>query len=379
MKKNPTPSVFLPLGLGLFLVLNATAQKPPELGYVYPPAVTFGKTEVRLGGYDFTGDMQFFVHKEGIQLQVHGPPGPFLLPPPPYWFGEKGRLAALPIPREIRATLTIPPDHPPGPVRWQVANANGSSTTALFYVSDIREVVESRYRTDPQQLKSLPVGVSGRLSRISEIDRYGFRATRSGPITVELFARSLGANFNGVIEVRNQSGKLVADAADTEGTDTGLTFVAEAGQNYRVHLHDVDFRGNRAFVYRLAIRPGPRVVATLPAVGQRGTRREVEWIGLGLASGKPRLESIRREIAFPGTGSPDTLDFLLETSFGTVPHRFPLDSQPQQVRSDSLTPQRLSLPAGVSGRMKRAGAEFVWAAQKGKHYCLAARSQALGG
>ena len=71
----------------LLLIVNTTlAQKAPELGYVFPPAVRAGtKTAVQLGGYDFTPDMQFFVHDDRVTLSVLGPPGEFIIPKPPYW------------------------------------------------------------------------------------------------------------------------------------------------------------------------------------------------------------------------------------------------------------------------------------------------------
>ena len=41
---------------------------------------------------------------------------------------------------------------------------------------------------------------------------------------------------------------------DTAGADTAFTFAAVANRRYTVRLYDVDFRGNRAFVYRLSLR-----------------------------------------------------------------------------------------------------------------------------
>src|SRR6266702_866748 len=107
---------------------SAQAQKAPETGYVFPPGGKAGTTvEVRLGGYDWTPDMEYFVHDKRVKLIATGPPGPILIPPPPYWFGAKGRIAALPLPREVPAKLVIPADVPPGPIYWQAANANGAT------------------------------------------------------------------------------------------------------------------------------------------------------------------------------------------------------------------------------------------------------------
>lgn len=162
------------------------AQKSPALGYVFPPALQAGKVhEVALGGYDFTVDMQWFVHDERIALQTDGLPGDYHIPPPPYWFGPRSGLPAMPIPREVRGQISVPAETPEGLVRWQVANANGSSETAVFYVSHGDELVERRSRDLPQRLESLPVAISGRLSRLTEVDRYEFVSNRDQIVSLD--------------------------------------------------------------------------------------------------------------------------------------------------------------------------------------------------
>lgn len=83
---------------------TALAQKSPGLGYVFPPALQAGKHhEVALGGYDFTIDQQWFILDERITLQTDGVPGDYLVPPPPYWFGPRSSLPAMPIPEKFAA------------------------------------------------------------------------------------------------------------------------------------------------------------------------------------------------------------------------------------------------------------------------------------
>src|SRR5207249_5110697 len=116
------------------------------------------------------------------------------------------------------------------------------------------------------------------------------------PITCELLARRIGAKFLGVLEVRDAGGRLLADVAGTNGTDPSLTFAAKTGAEYTVSVHDIDFGGDRSYVYRLTITPGPRVVGALPAAGKRGETREVEFVGVGVASGAAKLESVKRPV-----------------------------------------------------------------------------------
>jgi hypothetical protein len=356
----------------------AHAQKAPEAGYVFPPGGKAGTTaSVVLGGYDWTPDMELFVHDKRVQLTATGPPGPILIPPPPYWFGAKGRITGPPLPREVPAKFVIPADVPPGPIRWQAANANGGTSVGVFVVGTGTEVVEDERRKGPQSLPGLPVTVSGRVSKIEEVDRYRFVAAKDGPVTCELMARRLGAKFLGVIEVRDGEGRLVADVAGTDGIDPALTFAAKAGAEYVLSVHDVDFGGDRSYVYRLTLTPGPRVVGAIPAAGRRGETREVEFVGVGIASGGTKLESVKRSVTFPATGS--AFDYRLETPFGTAPP-FPLllSDLPEIVGGPG--PARQAGPMGITGVLDRPDAEdrhpFNW--KKSEVWSLAVAARRIG-
>src|SRR5437870_13345047 len=97
----------------LAAVGSAHAQRAPDLGYIFPAGGKAGVTiDVRLGGYEWTPDMEYFVHDKRVRLIPSGPPGPLLIAGPPYWFGAKSRIVSLPIPREVPAKLVIPADVP---------------------------------------------------------------------------------------------------------------------------------------------------------------------------------------------------------------------------------------------------------------------------
>jgi hypothetical protein len=371
----------------LFISSTALAQKAPQLGYVYPPAIRAGEaTEVQLGGFDFTSDMQWFVHDEQVRLHVLGTPGEYHLPPPPYWIGPRASTPALPIPREVPARIDVNGDRPAGLVRWQVANANGSSATAMFYVSHGTEIMESRSRDFPQRLPSLPVAVSGRLSRLTEVDRYELVAEQDGLISVDLMARRLGSGFNGVLQVRDPAGELLADFADTQGLDGGVAFAAKSGATYTISLHDADFRGDRSYVYRLAVSRGPRVVCTLPAYGQRGTSREVEFVGVGVASGKAILETILQTVAFPSDPASITHTHSLKTTFGTVEVTMPLSGVIENTRDANAVESAeatfsIAAPIAVTSVLPPNVDEhrYSWSAEKDESWSIDLQSRGIGG
>lgn len=362
----------LALACILIAVPSARAQRAPEAGYVFPPGGKAGTTvEVRLGGYDWTPDMDYFTHDPRVKLIPSGPPGPILIPQPPYWFGAKGRLASMPIPRETAAKLVIAADVAPGPLYWQAANANGVTSAHAFIVGAGLEVIEEESRKDAQLLASLPVTVSGRIMKNEEVDRYRFIAPKDGPITCELMARRLGAKFLGMLEVRDGKGQLIVDIAGTSGNDPILTFAAKAKEEYVVSVWDVDFGGDRSYVYRLTITDSPRVVGAVPAAGRRGETRDVEFLA---EAGTGKLESVKRKVTFPATGA--TFEYRLETTWGTaVPFPMLLSDL-----HESVGLPRPIQPVGITGVLEQADTEeryfFGW--KKGEIWSLSLEARRIG-
>lgn len=362
---------------------TAFAQLAPEIGYVQPSGAQAGTAvEVTIGGYDWTPDMQLFVHDPRIKLELLGPPSPVLITEPPYWFGGKARGYAWPLAREFKARLTVPADVPPGLVKWQAANANGVSPVGMLHIGNLPEVVEDAKHHGPQILPSLPVTVSGQIRRIEEIDKYQIRPTQAGPITIELLARQLTAPANpmclyGMVKVYDDAGKKLIDVAATEGLDLTTTFTAEANKDYVISLHDVDFAGDRSYVYRLLITPGPNVLAAYPSAGKRGETRPVEFVGIGVATGAAKLESITKDVAFPADPAVATFAYVLETPFGkSKPYLFTLSDTVELVEGAALP----ELPFGVTGALDvRFGSDtYAVTMKKGDVWQIAARSRTAG-
>lgn len=338
----------------------AWSQQAPEVGYVFPPGASAGQTvTVRLSGYDWTPDMEFFVLDKRVKLEIVGKPGPMLIPRPPYWFGPKARGPAMLIPREVVAKMTIPADMPAGPIAWQAANANGATSKGTFVIGGGPELNEIESQNEPIVLKQLPVTINGRLGKIEEVDRYQFTADRTGPITFEVFTRQIGSPVNAVLRVLDAKGRLVTDAVDTQGIDLALTFHANANETYTLQLHDMDFRGNASHVYRLTVTPGPRVVAAIPAAGKRGSKANVTFIGYGLATGlvssNAKLESVTAIVGFPSDETHSHFDYTLKTKHGNAsPFRFSL-SDLNETTESNVADESFTVPTAVTGVLAKRG------------------------
>ncbi len=361
----------------------AHAQLPPGIGYMFPPSGRAGETvEVTLGGYDWTPDMQLVLRDPRIKLELLGPPGPVIVPEPPYWFGAKARRPPFLLPREFQARLTIPADVEPGIYEYQAANANGATPIGKFVVGDLPETMEHDGRSEPQRLESLPISVNGQIKKIEEVDQYEFVAPNSGPITCEVMAKRLGSDLNAILEIRDAQGILIADTADTSGVDAVLTFAAQAGQHYTASIYDVDFRGDRSLTYRFTVAAAPRVIAAIPAAGQRGVTQTVEFVGYGIATGQAKLESVMREVDFPAGPQLSVLRYKLETPFGTAAaFSIPLSDSPQTLKdavNAALSPE--ISPVEITGVLAEQYAEDAYrlSGAKGDRWNIAVSAARIG-
>src|SRR3954454_2652022 len=112
MSRMRMPAALLAVAVSLLAIASsARAQRAPEASFVFPPGGKAGTTvDVKLGGYDWTPDLQLFVLDPRVKLEMTGEQGPILVPPPPYWFGAKSTLPPPPLPRERPARFTLPAD-----------------------------------------------------------------------------------------------------------------------------------------------------------------------------------------------------------------------------------------------------------------------------
>mgnify|MGYP002833367715 CR=1 FL=1 len=374
----------LPLVLtAIGLCPSMLVAQAPAVGHMYPPGAPAGTTvEVQLGGYDFTPDIEYFLHEPRATLKVTGAIGRYLVTPPPYWFGPKGRTTAFAIPREQTATITLPANLPRGPIHWQVANANGASSTAVFFVGDGPEVMETRLQAESQRIASLPMTVNGRLSRITEVDRYTVTATHDGCLTADLYARRLGSDFNGTLKVADASGKMIGEAVDTQGVDCAVTVSVKKGESYTVEVADLDHRGHRGYVYRLELTPGPRIVTMMPSGGRAGATIPVTFVGVGLKTGQSRLETATAQVTFPAESAKrGWYSYRLETPHGRTPlMAMPVSPLPEIIEPAPGAARNLALNSIITGRLAKVGEvdEYNMTANKGQHIRIEAVAADIG-
>lgn len=361
------------------------AQQPPGKDcYCFPPGGKRGTTvEVTLGGTDWTPDVQFLVHDPRLKLEILSKPGPVLLHEPPYWFDIKSFSNDPWLPREVSARITIPADMPPSRVLWSIANANGAHPGGVFVVNENDSIRENEDRVTPQEIPSLPISIEGRLKRIEEVDQYTFKAPQSGIVTCKPLARGLGNELNLVVSIQDESGAMIAESHDTLGADPTFTFSVIKDRRYLVSVRDIDHRGYRSFTYQLDLAMSPRLVFARPMGAKPGEKRQIEFFGTGIVTGKNQWESTRQEVTFPTEKSISAFPFRLATATGlTNEIRLSLNQDPEQLEplETKNQPVPMAIPGAMNGLISKTGEtdRYSFQGKKGDTWVFELQARSLG-
>ena len=103
---------------------------------------------------------------------------------------------------------------------------------------------------------------NGVLSSKTDVDFYGFTATKGQAIDIRVFARQIRSELDPVLVVYNAKGGAIANNDDANGTpDSYLRFSVPADGEYFVEVRDHLRRGGNAFHYRIELTPVSPILA----------------------------------------------------------------------------------------------------------------------
>jgi hypothetical protein len=299
------------------------------------------------------------------------------------WF--EGPLLPLPdsqqaedYPQDMAGQVRIAEDAPLGLRSARVWTAEGAASGLKFMVGDLPEVVEHEVDGDPVPVDvTLPVTINGRIFPRENVDVWAFPLRKGQTACCEVHAARLGSPLDSRLEVLDPQGRVIAENDDAFGADSYLHFTAPGDGKYRVRIHDTNFRGGPAYVYRLTLTTGPRVERSYPLGGRRGSKTRFEFVGPGLPS-----EAV--EVTLPADGP---RDFHYQYPVGgkvSAPVLLDLDDLPEVLETepndDPGQAKLVTLPAVLNGRIDRPGDVDHWAfaARKGVALALELRAQQLG-
>ncbi|HEX5102752.1 MAG TPA: PPC domain-containing protein [Pirellulaceae bacterium] len=356
----------------------ALRADPPHASYIFPAGGQRGTTvDVKVGGH--------FLH-ERAAFEMLGPgvtaPGE-LVRGETVWF--EGPLIRQPAsqrsedyPQDYAGQIAIAADSPPGERWWRCWNAQGVTAALPFAIGDLPEVVELEIDGDPIPVPvTLPVTINGRVFPREDVDIWTFEAQAGQSITCSVIAKQLGSPLTAKLEVRDPSGKSVAESTGTALDEARLRFATPVSGRYAVHITDAEAGGLQHYVYRLTVTAGPWIDHVYPLGGKRGSQVRLETIGqaipdsavsLQIPDDAPRIIQPRIEVAAQAV---------------TLP-KFEISDQPEHLEAEpnesAGQAAQIAVPAIINGRIQKAGDVDVWWVElaAGKPVQFDARTSQLG-
>jgi len=132
-----------------------------------------------------------------------------------------------------------------------------SGPRPFVQVSPSAEFIEQPAAGKPQELPAVPVGVSGRLLKPYEEDRYQIAVAPGTKLRLEVFAERIGSALDTAIVVRGDKDAILARGEDGPGTiDPTLEYVVpDKTTSITVGVVDALGRGAGDAAYRLFVEP----------------------------------------------------------------------------------------------------------------------------
>lgn len=345
----------------LILLLAAAAARsaPPAVTHVFPAGGQAGATvEVTAFGTFERWPVRGWVEGKGVAVKAGK---------------AKGTLS-----------VTIAADATPGP-RWlRLIDEHGASAPLRFLVGKVPEAQEQEPNNDDAtaQVISAPAVVNGRLLAAGDVDCFAVRLRKGETFVASLDAqRSLASPMDGVLQVVSDAGFVLAQNNDYHGLDPQVTLRVPEDGRYLVRVFafpaspdaSVRFAGGPRFVYRLTLTTGGFVDHAFPLAVERAKPSAVVLKGWNLAPAD------RQAILDSAEGDEATV--FGRQSAGTASVR--LEQHPCIIHArpgDAKSPQPITLPVTVSGKLERPGEAhaFRFQGRKGQTLHFLVESAALG-
>ncbi len=262
---------------GIVAGFPARAEFPePRLTAILPPGGRQGTSlEVTVVGSDLDELQRLEFFHPGITSE------PVLAAPTE--FDPEPR----PVPGKVK--VTIGADVPPGIYDAAAVGRFGVSNPRAFMVGAAAEAVApGGLEAADKALESPADGVvSGRVAP-NAAAHVAVQLEAGSRLRADLWARRIDSRLDGVLELLDPSGRVVARSRRPRGEDPLLDVTAATSGRHVIRIHDRFVRGGDEFFYRLLLSTGPVVEAVFPPAVEAGSGTvQLTAIGRGLPDASP--------------------------------------------------------------------------------------------
>jgi hypothetical protein len=165
-----------------------------------------------------------------------------------------------------------------------------SGARLISVCQGLTEVRETEPNDIPTQAQALPMNcaINGTSDGDGD-DFFRFRLNKGERVTIDCQAFRLDSTLRGAMTLSTAEGKELAQSKPYyDRTDPFLDFVAPAGGDYVLRLHDATFAGG--LPYRLVISNHPQIENVFPPAVVPGAKTELTLLGRNLTGGRPAPE-----------------------------------------------------------------------------------------
>jgi hypothetical protein len=237
-----------------------------------------------------------------------------------------------------RYVVAIAPSCPPGLYEARVMTRLGISTSRIFAVGTLAEVVTAKPNRTLATAQELPLNsVCNAAVGDRAIDYYTFQARKGQRLVMDCATRGFDSKLHATVIVADAAGRDLL----VERRGGVLDFAVPKDGTYAIKVHELTFKGGPAFYYRLGLWEQP---AGTPIVRQPSTRlvNAFSWPPVGLPPQAPQTEI--------------------------------------EPNNEGAKAQRITLPCDIAGRFYPAADVDVYEfeAKKGEEWWIEVASERLG-
>lgn len=195
-------------------------------------------------------------------------------------------------------TVTIAADCPPGIYEARALSRLGISSSRIFSVGTLPEVVQTQPNTTLATAMTLPVNsVCNATISAKAIDYYSFEAQKGHRYIVHCSSRGIDSKLDPVVIIADQTGRDLV----VERRGQTLDFTAQQDGRHIIKLHELTFKGGTGYFYRLTLQEIP-ADAPLPSFHATKFVRSFSWPPRGFpatAATQEAEESAAQSITLP--------------------------------------------------------------------------------
>ena len=227
---------------------EAEKKNPPRVAMCVPLAVPLGKTtHVTLRGWDLDDVSEIQTSSETVVVKVLAHESAQV---------PGGQNAMRVGDKQLKLEVTVPESLPVGEVSLTLKSPAGESAPHQLLVGGEHPVVQEKEENDGFQVAQpieIPQIVDGQLHADRNVDAFSFEVESTQQVVIDLHARRLGSELDGILTLYDAEGNILAVNDDhAKSRDSQLVVSLPSGKYY-LSLQDANDRGGPAHPYRLVV------------------------------------------------------------------------------------------------------------------------------